>query len=80
MKKTKSLSTLITDLQAENERLQSLNKLFNKACKTEFGYDVDTIHKIIEKQRIYDNRRAMRQQGITAPTGAVMQGQPVPEQ
>ena len=79
MSKTKSITDLVTELQKENDRLQTLSKLFNKACRDEFGYDVETIHKMLEKQRIYEERRAMKQQGNTAPTGAVLQGQPVPE-
>lgn len=59
--KTKSISELVTDLQQENESLQSLKKLFNQACKNEFGYDVKTIHQMLEKQRIYEQRKADKQ-------------------
>lgn len=58
MAKTKSISDLVTELQQENESLQSLKKLFNQACKNEFGYDVKTIHQMIEKQRLYDQKNA----------------------
>lgn len=59
--KTKSISELVTELQQENESLQSLKKLFNQACKNEFGYDVKTIHQMLEKQRIYEQRKAEKQ-------------------
>lgn len=61
MGKTKSISDLVTELQRENESLQSLKKLFNQACKNEFGYDVKTIHEMLEKQRIYEQRKAAQQ-------------------
>lgn len=61
MAKTKSISDLVTELQRENESLQSLKKLFNQACKNEFGYDVKTIHEMLEKQRLYEQRRAEKQ-------------------
>lgn len=61
MGKTKSISDLVTELQRENESLQSLKKLFNQACKNEFGYDVKTIHEMLEKQRIYEQRKAVQQ-------------------
>ena len=79
MSKQKSISDLVTDLQKENERLQSLYRLFGKACKNEFGYDIDTIHKMLEKQRLYESRKAAKQQGQTVPQEAVGQGQQVPE-
>lgn len=59
--KTKSISELVTELQQENESLHSLKKLFNQACKNEFGYDVKTIHQMLEKQRIYEQRKAEKQ-------------------
>lgn len=61
MSKTKSLADLITDLQAENESLQFLKKLFNQACKAEFGYDTKTIHQMLEKQHLYEQRMAEKQ-------------------
>lgn len=57
----RNISDLVTDLQNENEHLQHLQKLFNQACKTEFGYDIKGIHRIIEKQRAYELRRAEKQ-------------------
>mgnify|MGYP000227590534 CR=1 FL=1 len=50
MKQKKSIANLITELQEENEKLQYLGKLFNRACKQEFGYNVKEIHQLIEKQ------------------------------
>ena len=47
MKQKKSIANLVTDLQEENEKLQYLGKLFNNACKHEFGYDVSEIHQLI---------------------------------
>lgn len=61
MSKTKSISVLVKELQRENEKAQSLIKLFNQACKNEFGYDVKTIHQMLEKQRIYEQRMASKQ-------------------
>lgn len=58
MAKSKSISDLVTDLQKENESLQMLKKLFNQACKNEFGYDIKTIHQMLEKQRLYEQRKA----------------------
>lgn len=60
-RKTKSISELVTELQKENESLQSLKKLFNQACKNEFGYDVRTIHHMLEKQQIFEQHRAEKQ-------------------
>lgn len=57
----RNISDLVTNLQKENDQLQHLNRLFNSACKTEFGYDVKGIHHIIEKQRTYEQRKAERQ-------------------
>ncbi len=51
MANKKSISDLIIELQRENESLQSLKKLFEKACKNEFGYDVKTIHQMLEKSK-----------------------------
>jgi hypothetical protein len=59
--KTKSISAIVTDLQQENESLQSLKKLFNQACKSEFGFDVKTIHQLLEKQRILEQRATEKQ-------------------
>ena len=59
--KTKSISDLVTELQVENERLRPLEKLLNQACRNEFGFDVKTIHCMLEQQKMYEQRRAERQ-------------------
>lgn len=45
---SKSITEQIADLQNENERLKELDKLFEKAIKTEFGCDRKTIHKMMK--------------------------------
>lgn len=49
MSKTKSLSDLVLSLQSKNQRLQLLGKYFNKICKSEFGYSVADLHKILDE-------------------------------
>ena len=49
MGKPRTITELVDDLQTENERLRMLNRLFNQACRSEFGYDVSSLHDIIEK-------------------------------
>ena len=44
MSKTKSITEMVTELQRENEALQGLKKLFNRAVKDEFGYEPKKIH------------------------------------
>ncbi len=61
MGKTKSIGDLVSDLQRENESLQRLKKLFDKACKDEFGYDVRTIHAMLERQAAYESRKVTQQ-------------------
>ena len=56
MSKSKSIADLVTQLQKENESLQALKKLFNQACKNEFGYDVKELHRIIEKAHILERK------------------------
>lgn len=60
MKKTKSISDLVTELQQENEELRALQKLFEKACLITFGYNIKTIKIMLERQRAYEARRAER--------------------
>ncbi len=67
MSKTKNLGELVNDLQSRNEQLEKLYSLFNKACKSEFGYNIDELHKLIEK---CDRLEKMR-----AETSAGKQGQ-----
>lgn len=45
---SKSISEMIADLQNENDRLKELDKLFEKAIKSEFGCDRKTIHKMMK--------------------------------
>lgn len=65
MNTKKSIATLVTELQDENEKLQFLNKLFNSACRHEFGYDVKEIHHIIEKVAIYERKMTEKPQSQT---------------
>lgn len=61
MKKTKSsISDLVIALQDENDDLRFLYKLFEKACLKTFKYDIPTIKIMLEKQRIYEEKRAER--------------------
>lgn len=45
---SKTITQQIEDLQAENERLKELDKLFEKAIKTEFGCDRKSIKKSLK--------------------------------
>lgn len=60
MAKAKSITTLIEELQTENEHLQKLGKLFNKACLDEFGYGVKDLHKIIEKWHSLERQKGTK--------------------
>lgn len=57
----KSISSLVTDLQKENEELLFLKKLFNQACRHEFGLDVKSVHRAIELAGIFENQLAEEQ-------------------
>lgn len=59
--KMKSITSQIDALQAENESLQSLKKLFDKACKNEFGYGIKDLHKIVESHETYMRRKSAQQ-------------------
>lgn len=61
MSKVKSITTLIEELQTENEQLKKLGKLFNKACMDEFGYSVKELHQIIEKWKALERQKAAMQ-------------------
>ncbi|MBP3261505.1 hypothetical protein [Pseudobutyrivibrio sp.] len=61
MANKKSITTLITELQEENERLNSLGKLFEKAVKNEFGYGTKELHQIIEKWNALARQTAAKQ-------------------
>ena len=56
MSKTKSITEMIEELQRENEALQGLKKLFNKACKDEFGYEPKKIHEMLDRCKMYDTK------------------------
>lgn len=49
MKKNNSIGDAILSIQNENDRLKKIEKIFDKAIKSEFGYDLKNLHKIVEK-------------------------------
>lgn len=49
----KSITEQIEELQAENMRLKSLEKILDKIIKSEFGIERKKLHKIIEKQHSF---------------------------
>lgn len=57
MSKTRSINDLITELQAENESAKKLVKLFNQACKEEFGMNVAELHDCITKYEAYERKK-----------------------
>ncbi len=59
--KSKSISDLVLDLQRENEALKALEHRFDQACKDVFGYDIKTIKRMLEKQRLYEQRQSEKQ-------------------
>ena len=61
MSKSNKLSDLVEELQEENEKLQSLKKLFDQACKKEFGYNVAKIHQMISAQEKFEAKKAAQQ-------------------
>lgn len=65
MSKQPSITDMIIGLQEENERLKSLEKWFDKACRDEFGYDIRTIHKMIGNSKKNDGKKVQQpvQQG-----------------
>lgn len=69
MAKNKSISDLVTDLQAENDRLQFLKKLFDKAVAQEFGHTVKELHKIVEKQNASENQLSKPDLSNVTPDG-----------
>ena len=52
---SKSITEQITDLQNENDRLKELDKLFEKAIKSEFGCDRKTIHKAVKNSNHFQS-------------------------
>lgn len=59
--KTKSISDLVSELQEENDRAKSIVKAFDAAVKHEFGYSTKELHRLIEKQELYERRKAEKQ-------------------
>ena len=56
MAKAKSITEMVTELQRENEALQGLKRLFNRAVKEEFGYEPKKIHEMIKRCEMYDRK------------------------
>lgn len=56
MSKPKSITEMVQELQRENETLQGLKRLFNRACKDEFGYEPKKIHEMIKRCEMYDRK------------------------
>lgn len=68
MANTKSITTQIMELQEENERLNSLGRLFEKAVKNEFGYGIKELHQIIEKWQALERQKVAKQgQQVSSP-------------
>ncbi len=64
MSKKPSISEQIEELQAENERLQGLQKLFEKAVKDEFGFSVKEVHKLISAQVRHQQEKNQSQRTV----------------
>lgn len=62
MSKGKTINELVSELQAENEHLQSLYRIFNSAVRAEFGLDIKAIHKALDATK----KPGSAKQGITA--------------
>ncbi len=58
--KQKNVMDLVQELQEENDKLQGLYKLFNSACKLEFGMDIKAIHNTLEKVQKSEQDRTKR--------------------
>lgn len=67
MSKNKTISELVNELQKENEKLSNLKKLFDKACKLEFGFSVKEIHKLLDRQIAYEKRKAEKTNQSSLP-------------
>lgn len=59
--KAKSITEMITELQEENVRLQNLGKLFDRAVRDEFGYNIKELHDLIRKEQILEQRMSTQQ-------------------
>ena len=75
MAKKLSISEQIEELQAENERLQGLQKLFEKAVKDEFGYSIKEVHIMISEQIRYQQRKAANQRNTQGQQSASEQSE-----
>lgn len=67
MSKSKSITELVNELQAENEALKRLDRLANQYTKQEFGYSVKELHIIIQQKEFYERKvkeRAVAKQGL----------------
>lgn len=66
MSKAKTITELVTDLQAENESLKRLERLANSYTKQEFGYSIKELHLLLKKLEYYEKKakeRAAAKQG-----------------
>lgn len=69
--KTKNITELIEQLQAENESAKNLKRLFDQAVKSEFGFDVKTLHEKLTKlaqieKKCEEQKAQVKQQAVTA--------------
>lgn len=60
----KNVSDLVSSLQEENEKLQSLWRHFNAMCRSEFGHDAKEIHQALEKLGTYGRGKAGAEQQL----------------
>ncbi|SNU06677.1 hypothetical protein SAMN06297422_10726 [Lachnospiraceae bacterium] len=62
---SKSISELVTQLQAESEQAKYFARLFNQAVKHEFGFSVNELHDFIMKYNLlekkFEDREANKQ-------------------
>lgn len=61
MSKSNNLPNQLEEILEENEKLQTLKKLFDQACKKEFGYNIAQIHKMISAQERFEAKNAAQQ-------------------
>lgn len=69
MAKNKSISDLVTDLQTENESLQFLKKLFDRAVAQEFGRSTKEVHQIIAIHNAQDQQKKTSDLSHVSPEG-----------
>lgn len=53
---SKTITEQISELQDQADKAEFLNKLFEKAVKHEFGYSIDEVHTLLDRQIAYENR------------------------